>query len=358
MIPGAGAPGGSWTGLVQGEGPAKVLRGPLSNPLRLDAPVKLTICLTEDCNLDCRLCYADCHGEKGRRALDGAEWCRVLDEAIDGGVIALYFEGGEPLLHPAFVDIVRHVSGRAYVMLRTHATTVDAAMARALHEAGVALVFVDLWAADESVHDRLTGIPGSHALTLAGIRALRTAGIEVQTLIILNRLNVQDLNAHLQLSKAVGATATGILRLYPLGRARREWSSLALALPEQMAALARVQPPPGLRLMQSWHPNDHNCCWHMAAVNAYGDSIGCAYLREYVNYGSLLDTSLRETWNHPLCKSLRSGPVEKACSSCSTSQGSHGGCRSTAYAFLGRFDAPDPFDVTLNDGIDLTVLPG
>ena len=36
---------------------------------------------------------------------------------------------------------------------------------------------------------------------------------------------------------------------------------------------------------------------------------------------------------------------------------SHGGCRATAYAFHGRFDAPDPFDLELNDGIDLTTLP-
>jgi radical SAM protein with 4Fe4S-binding SPASM domain len=95
----------------------------------------------------------------------------------------------------------------------------------------------------------------------------------------------------------------------------------------------------------------------MAAVNAFGDSIGCAYLREYVNYGSLLETSLRETWHHPTCRQLRSGVVDKACSACSASQGSHGGCRSTAYAFHGRFDAPDPFDVMLNDGIDLCHLP-
>jgi radical SAM protein with 4Fe4S-binding SPASM domain len=353
ILTGATVPIDSAEGRIGGE----VLRAPLRNPLQLDAPVKLTVCLTECCNLHCRPCYADCHVTKARRELDTAAWRRVLDEAIDGGVIALYFEGGEPLLHPGFLDIARHVSGRAYVMLRTHGTLIDTAMAKALHDAGVALVFVDLWAAEASIHDDLTGVPGSHARTLAGIKALRAAGLEVQTLVILNRLNVRDLDAQLRLSKEVGATATGILRLYPLGRARREWAALALSLQEQMEALASVKPPPGLRIMQSWHPNDHNCCWQMAAVNAYGDSIGCAYLREYVNYGSLLESRLQDTWNHPLCRELRHGAVEKACSTCSTSQGSHGGCRSTAYAFHGRFDAPDPFDVTLNDDIDLTILP-
>ena len=334
-----------------------VLHAPLRNPLRLETPVKLTVCLTETCNLDCRPCYADCHKSAQRAELDAPTWRRILDAAIADGVIALYIEGGEPLLHPGFFDVVRHVSDRAYVILRTHATTIDQQTARALQATGIGLVFVDLWSADHAVHDALTGVAGSHARTLSGIEALRSAGIDVQTLVILNQLNLAGLDAQLRLSHELGASATGILRLYPLGRARREWSRLSLSLAEQMEVLARLRVPPGLRIMQSWHPNDHNCCWQMAAVNAFGDSIGCAYLREYVNYGSLLETGLLETWNHPLCRELRAGAVDKACSSCSASQGSHGGCRSTAYAFHGRFDAPDPFDVTLNDDVDLRVLP-
>jgi radical SAM protein with 4Fe4S-binding SPASM domain len=336
---------------------AAVLLPPLANPLHLDAPLKLTVCLTETCNLDCQPCYADCHAPKSRAELDVVQWHGLLDRAIEDGVIALYFEGGEPLLHDGFVDIVRHVSDRAFIMLRTHATRVDADLARELKQAGVALVFVDLWSANPEIHDALTGCKGSHADTVAGILALRQAGLEVQTLIILNRKNCGELNAQLRLSASLGATATGILRLYPLGRAKREWPALALSLEEQSAALAGLEAPAGLRIMQSWHPNDHNCCWQMAAVNAYGDSIGCAYLREYVNYGSLLTTSLQATWEHPVCRQLRAGEVERACSSCSQSQGSHGGCRSTAYAFHGRFDAPDPFDVMLNDGVDLRQLP-
>ena len=95
----------------------------------------------------------------------------------------------------------------------------------------------------------------------------------------------------------------------------------------------------------------------MAAINAYGDSIGCSYLREYVNYGNVLEVPFLETWDHPLCRQLRAGRVTKSCPDCSRSQGSLGGCRSTAFAFHGDFDAPDPFDLVLNDGVDLRDLP-
>jgi hypothetical protein len=49
--------------------------------------------------------------------------------------------------------------------------------------------------------------------------------------------------------------------------------------------------------------------------------------------------------------------VEESCGDCSATQGSHGGCRSAAYAFHGRWTAPDPFDSALNHGTDLTRLP-
>ena len=109
--------------------------------------------------------------------------------------------------------------------------------------------------------------------------------------------------------------------------------------------------------MQSWHPRNANCCWQMSAINPYGDSIGCAYLREYVQFGNVTEMPFVDTWNHPLARRLRIGSVERSCGQCAASQGSHGGCRSTAFAFRGSFDAADPFDVELNDGIDLTVLP-
>jgi len=176
--------------------------------------------------------------------------------------------------------------------------------------------------------------------------------------VILTRQIVPELNALLQLAAALGADRVGILRLYPLGRAKKLWPEIALSLDEQMAAVRDLRPPPGLAIMQSWHPMDKNCCWQAAAVDAFGRAIGCMYLREYVDFGSIGTSRYLDIWRgHPLYRHLRSGRVERGCPDCSASQGTRGGCRSTAFAFHGRWTAPDPFDETLNDGIDLLALP-
>ena len=139
---------------------------------------------------------------------------------------------------------------------------------------------------------------------------------------------------------------------------KKQWGELALSLSEMMQALEGLRAPKEMRIMQSWHPRNANCCWQMSAINPYGNSIGCAYLREYVQFGNVTEMPFVDTWNHPLARRLRIGSVETQLRPVRCfARSSHGGCRSTAFAFRGSFDAADPFDVELNDGIDLTVLP-
>ena len=327
------------------------------NPGPLERPMKTTLVITEQCNLDCRLCYGRCKEEKPRSELSIPEWRRVIDGLADSGVIWLYVEGGEPFLKPGFVDLLAENTHRMYTMVRTHGTLVDEALARRLKAIDVGIVLVDLWGATAATHEALTRTPGSFERTVAGLRALVAAGVETHALFILNRRNVHELQAWCDLVGSLGAQAAGVLRLYPLGGVKAQWPELALSLEEMTQALTGLRVPPGLRLMQSWHPRNANCCWQMSAINAFGDSIGCAYLREYVDFGNVLEQPFLQTWNHPLGRELRSGRVEASCKSCAGTQGSHGGCRSTAFAFHGRFSAPDPFDLELNDGVDLTTLP-
>lgn len=322
-------------------------------------PMKLTLCLTARCPLDCRACYADCGARPAADELNTATWLRLIDELAANGVINVFVEGGEPLAREDAETILAHAAARMFTTLRTHAVTIDDATASRLAGLGIGRVYVDLMGAEAATHDAMVGAPGSYAAALAGIAALRRHGVPVSVLVILCRPNAGELAALARLADAAGADELGVLRLYPLGRARREWEALALSLDEQMAGLAALAAdlPAGLRLMQSWHPNDANCCWQNAAIDPWGHAIGCPYLRDYVDYGDLRTTPWLETWNHPLYRRLRAGTVDGHCPDCASSQLTRGGCRSTAFAFHGRWNAPDPFCVTMNKGTDLRVLP-
>lgn len=321
-------------------------------------PPKITLGVTEACPLRCRHCYADCAAAPKPGELAAEQWLDFLDKEIAGGVIQVYVEGGEPLLKPGIMDVLARSARDAMTLLRTTGTLIDDTMADALKALGIGRVLVDLMGAEAATHEWSTGVPGSFDAACGGIRKLARRGIATDVLVILTRQTAPELNRLLRLAAKLGAERVGVLRLYPLGRAKRIWGEIALSLEEQMAAIRTLDPPPGLGVMQSWHPSDKNCCWQAAAVNAFGRAIGCMYLREYVDFGSVLEVPHAAIWRHnPLYRHLRSGRVERACPDCTATQSTQGGCRAAAFAFHGRWTAPDPFCETLNDGVDLRVLP-
>jgi radical SAM protein with 4Fe4S-binding SPASM domain len=333
-----------------------VLWGRVVQPF-LQSPFKITLSITQTCNLNCKHCYADCDPERAKDELTVREWVRFVDYLVANDFVSLYIEGGEPLARPGFLKILEHCTPKMMTLLRTNGTLIDRQMAARLKRIGVGRVLVDIMGATAATHDYLTGVDGSFEAACAAVRHLLAAGIETDVLMILNRRNVAELQDYLVLAHQLGVPRAGILRLYPLGRVKARWSELALSLDEQMAALSVLKPPVGLHVMKSWHPTDRNCCWQSAAIDPFGKSIGCAYLREYVDYGNIREMPFLETWEHPLYRELRSGVVEKSCANCESTQGTKGGCRSAAYAFHGRWSAPDPFCTTLNEGVDLRVLP-
>jgi radical SAM protein with 4Fe4S-binding SPASM domain len=329
---------------------------PRINAPWLTSPFKLTISVTARCNLACRHCYTDC-GARSDPELSTEDWIQFLDELVADGFISAFFEGGEPFIRNDFEALITHAAAKMFIAVRTNATLIDPPRAARLARLGLGRAYVDILGARPVTHDRLTGVPGSFDASIEGIRALRREGVRTTILTILNRENAPEIQETLELAHALTCDEVGVLRLYPLGRAKRNWASLSLPLEEMKSTLEGLRPPDGLILMQSWHPNDGNCCWQNAAVDPFGQSIGCPYLREYVNYGDIRKVSFRETWNHPLYRTLRSGQVTDACPDCTRTQLTRGGCRSTAYAFHGRWDAADPFCIHLNQGTDLRVLP-
>src|SRR5229473_236888 len=202
-----------------------------------ERPPKVTFALTETCNLECRHCYADCNKAAKRPELSTAEWLRLIDYLAANGVIQTYIEGGEPLLRPDIFRILRKASGKMMTLLRTNGTLIDAAVARRLKSAGVGHVFVELMGACAATHDWFAGVPGSFALACGAVGHLVAAGIKTDVLTILTKPNAGEIQAILELARSLGAQRVGVLRLYPLGQAKRSWGELALSLAEQMRVI-------------------------------------------------------------------------------------------------------------------------
>ena len=71
--------------------------------------------LTEECNLRCRHCWISplFQGSAlSHRFLEPQLFASIVDQAVPLGLVGIKLSGGEPLLHPAIVEIIQAVKAR------------------------------------------------------------------------------------------------------------------------------------------------------------------------------------------------------------------------------------------------------
>jgi len=206
--------------------------------------------LTRCCNNRCRFCL-------DTEAFDGSHVPRAEIEAqIVGGVrqgaTRLILSGGEPTIHPDFVDFVRlgKQSGYRKVQAITNGRmfSYPKFLQRALG-AGLSEITFSVHGPDEHIHDHLVGVSGAFAQEVAAIRAALADGRPVVNIdVCLNRANIEHLPRLLDRFMALGVREFDLLHLIPFGRAFEDGSSdlaydIDAALPSIQYALELARRP-------------------------------------------------------------------------------------------------------------------
>lgn len=152
--------------------------------LRREGWGQLFVELTGRCNERCVHCYAEAAPER-TEALDRATVSAVLREAAVLGFRSVQFTGGEALLWPSLARAAREARGLGFpcIEVYTNGVLLDAERYAALRAQGVAFAF-SLYARDPGVHDAVTGLPGSHARTLAAIERALAGGSQVRVSVL------------------------------------------------------------------------------------------------------------------------------------------------------------------------------
>lgn len=142
-------------------------------------PLTATFELTHACNLRCCHCYLEnCQGSSDELSTD--QWRNYIDQALDLGTFFAAFTGGEILLRHDFLEIARYALKRGiFFGLQTNGTRIDAAMADAILDLQPTKVDISIYGASATVHDRITGVPGSFEKSITAIELLRHRDVKV-----------------------------------------------------------------------------------------------------------------------------------------------------------------------------------
>lgn len=138
--------------------------------------------VTRACALACRHCRAVAQPRPHPDELTHEEALRLIDQLAELRPPMLVLTGGDPVMRPDILELVRAASGKGL-----HVALSPAATARLLHtdfhalkEAGVQSMSLSLDGAHESTHDAFRGVPHTYERTLRAAEMAKEAGMHLQ----------------------------------------------------------------------------------------------------------------------------------------------------------------------------------
>lgn len=155
--------------------------------------------VTRRCNLKCVHCYSQSEDLDYRGELSHDEGKALLDDLAQFGSPVVLFSGGEPLIRPDILELVRYAAQKGLrAVISTNGTLISSDIARKLHDIGLSYVGISLDGLQD-VHDAFRGVKGAFSRAMKAIDNCREAGLKVGLRFTINRRNYQDISGVLDL---------------------------------------------------------------------------------------------------------------------------------------------------------------
>jgi SynChlorMet cassette radical SAM/SPASM protein ScmF len=165
--------------------------------------------LTEGCNCKCRHCWITPKYET-----DGGKWPylsfklfkKVVEQGLKLGLSSVKLTGGEPLIHPEILDILKYIEDSGLrLVIETNGIACTPEIAAAAKRCSGIFVSVSLDGAVPETHNWVRGVDHAYDGALEGIRNLVEAGIRPQLIMSLVKRNKDQVEALIKLAEELGA---------------------------------------------------------------------------------------------------------------------------------------------------------
>jgi pyrroloquinoline quinone biosynthesis protein E len=324
----------------------------------VDRPFGLLAELTYGCPLHCPYCSNPLDLGAYRDELTTGEWCRVLAEARELGVLQLHLSGGEPLLRRDLVDIVRRAAELGlYTNLITSALGLRRRRAEQLRAAGLDHVQISVQADDPALSDRLAGAP-SFERKVAAARLVKELGWPLTLNVVLHRLNLDRIARVLELAEDLGADRIELANTQYYGWALRNRAGLLPSRDQLERAEAVVRAARDrlrgrmevIYVLPDYYGRYPKPCmggWgrRQLTVVPDGDVLPCPTAHTLpLPRASVREHSLAWIWERsPLFQRFRGTDwMPDPCRSCVRRELDFGGCRCQAFQLTGDAARTDP----------------
>ena len=316
--------------------------------------------VTNACNMYCAHCYRDA-GCKAEDELSTADAKKLLTEIKRAGFQIMIFSGGEPLMRPDILELVKFASDLGlFPVFGTNGTLITPQMAKDLKAAGARAMGISLDSLDPAKHDKFRSFPGGWQGAVDGMKNCKAAGLPFQIHTTVMDWNAPELEDMIDFAVEIGARAHHFFFRGPTGRAAtiEEESLRAEQYEDVLTRIMRKQQTVPIELKPTCAPQFlriaaelgmksrfHRGCLaglSYCIISPKGKVQPCAYLKEYL--GDVRETPFDEIWrNNPVLQKLRTMKYDGGCGACKY-QRVCGGCRARAAIYHnGDYMAEEPW---------------
>jgi len=264
--------------------------------------------LTYRCNLECVHCYATKRRAPGELSLP--EIKKILAQLAEANCLFLCFTGGEIFCRRDLMSILRAARERGFALrLLTNGTLLTEQLADELAVINPLSVEMSLYAMKPSVHDSITGVPGSHSKTVAAIRMCRERGIRTAVKTIFLKYNLGEYRALADFARATKSRFVFDYLLSPADDGRRPMDEHGLNEDEICQFLLKHSGPraPAKKRADSSRPEGSEPICGLGcntfAVTPCGDVLPCLAVRQSV--GNLRSRSFKSIWTDSALDKIR-----------------------------------------------------
>lgn len=329
---------------------------------------KINLMITGKCNLNCLHCFNAKDNAPLNTEWDYEELLHFLDEARDIGVQCFTITGGEPLVHPHFMDVVRAIYERNMHIfeLNTNGFLITQKMLDEFKKIGC-YPLIKISFDGIGHHNWMRQNPKAEELTIKAIKLCIANGFRVKAQTQVHHKNYHNMMDTLRLLDSLGVETTRIIRTTEAPRWEKNSPSTSLSIPEffdMMLTLSREYLDSGMQMsvdiwqyltlfpkQKSYSLSTINCTAKefniripmckgnrgMIAISSSGEVVPCLQMSGWliergISLGNVHKTPLKELVKDSEYLNLATATLFKQiinndkCSSCDYYKACTGGC--------------------------------
>lgn len=274
-------------------------------------PLKATIEITSQCNLNCYYCMAKDLRVKDDLSL--SEIKDVIDILAELGVFYLDITGGEPLLRNDIYEVFEYLAHKdILITLLTNGTLLTPELVAVLSKCKLESIAISLLAPTKEVCDRLTGVTGSFDRIIDTILMLKQKKILVKINVCLTNQNIEMYEEFKKLSIQLGIKFSYSFDVIPSYEGYND--TRAYELNEKHTQCIRRFIPNYIA-----NTNPYDVCGggrSQFAIDSMGNIMPCLQFRRSI--GNILKNEFESIWNSEYLQNILQNDFKRdeKCSEC------------------------------------------